>query len=314
MYASADLFISRFELARQDGVIPPRLEVNHARGWFVRPLVSARRDVVRRPLPAGGQAPTPPPTSAISCIPPVPGPDWICQDGGWLPLGHPLIRPSGETPPPPPPPTSANNCIPPAPGPEWVCVTGGNWVQPDHPLALLNPLPPPPPPSPPPDVTGGPPGTCLTPDPYAGAGGRFGLLGLFGLCMDGDWVPIGHPLANDYLGRPLATDYSGIYTLTLITGDCTAEVPDVMKQRVYTARIEQNGATVQVFLSGADFLLRSNSFTGIVVSTDQIRFSSPGGASTTTTAIFPWAKTSSVWAPSSLSAPSMPPRTSTVRV
>ena len=50
-------------------------------------------------LPAGGQAPTPPPASAISCIPPVPGPDWICQDGGWLPLGHPLIRPSGETPP-----------------------------------------------------------------------------------------------------------------------------------------------------------------------------------------------------------------------
>jgi len=102
-------------------------------------------------------------------------------------------------------------------------------------------------------------------------------LGLFGLCVDGDWVPIGHPLANDYLGRPLATDYSGIYTLTLITGDCTAEVPDVMKQRVYTARIEQNGATVQVFLSGADFLLRSNSFTGIVVSTDQIRFQLSGG-------------------------------------
>ena len=50
-------------------------------------------------LPAGGQAPTPPPASAISCIPPVPGPDWICQDGNWLPLGHPLIRPSGETPP-----------------------------------------------------------------------------------------------------------------------------------------------------------------------------------------------------------------------
>jgi hypothetical protein len=79
-------------------------------------------------------------------------------------------------------------------------------------------------------------------------------------------------LANDYLGRPLATDYTGIYTLTLIAGDCTAEVPDVMKQRVYTARIEQNGATLQVFLSGADFLLRSNSFTGIVVSSDQVRF------------------------------------------
>jgi hypothetical protein len=97
-------------------------------------------------------------------------------------------------------------------------------------------------------------------------------LGLFGLCVDGDWVPIGPPLATDYLGRPLATNYSGIYTLTLIAGDCPAEVPDVLKQRVYTARIEQNGATVQVFLSGADFLPGSNSFTGIVVSPDEIRF------------------------------------------
>ena len=52
---------------------------------------------------------------------------------------------------------------------------------------------------------------------------------VFGFYVDGDWVPNGHPLANDYLGRPLATDYSGIYTLTLIAGDCTAEVPDVVK-------------------------------------------------------------------------------------
>ena len=89
--------------------------------------------------------------------------------------------------------------------------------------------------------------------------------------MNGDWIPIGHPLATDYLGRPLAIDYSGIYTLTLIADDCTAEVPDVLKQRVYTARIEQTGARVQVFLSGADFLPGSN-FAGIVVSPDEIRF------------------------------------------
>ena len=73
-------------------------------------------------LPAGGQAPTPPPpTSAISCLPPVPEGDWICQDGGWLPLGHPLIRPSGETTPTPPsPPTGGTGtpegCMPPVPG------------------------------------------------------------------------------------------------------------------------------------------------------------------------------------------------------
>ena len=69
----------------------------------------------------------------------------------------------------------------------------------------------------------------------------------------------------------MATDYSGFYTLTLIADDCTAAVPDVMKRRVYTARIEQIGAILQVFLSGADFLPGSN-FAGIVVSPDEIRF------------------------------------------
>ena len=97
------------------------------------------------------------------------------------------------------------------------------------------------------------------------------MLGLFGVCIDGGWVPNGHQLVADYLGRPLAIDYSGIYTLTLIAGDCTAEVPDVLKQRVYTARIEQIGARVYVFPSGADFLPGSN-FGGIVVSQDEIRF------------------------------------------
>ena len=225
-------------------------------------------------LPAGGQAPTPPPTSAISCIPPVPGPDWICQDGGWLPLGHPLIRPSGEAPPPPTPPTGGTGtpegCIPPVPGPDWVC-QDAQWYPLGHPelrasAPSMTPAPPAPPPLP--TITGTP-GRCLIPDPFAGA--RGGFFGLFGVCVNGDWYPIGHPLATDYLGRPLATDYSGIYTLTLIADDCTAEVPDVLKHRVYTARIEQNGATVQVFLSGADFLPGSN-FAGIVVSPDEIRF------------------------------------------
>lgn len=223
------------------------------------------------PLASGGQLPAPPPTSANGCSPPVPGPDWVCQDGGWLPPGHPLIRASGEPPPPPaPPPTSANGCIPPVPGPDWIC-HGGNWVPPGHPL--LGASVPPAPSTPPAPAVGVPPFECTTSDPFAEARGRFGLLGLFGVCIDGGWVPIGHPLASDYLGRPLAIDYAGIYTLTLIANDCTAEVPDVVKRRVYTATVEQSGATLHVFLEGADFLPGSNrSFTGIVVSADEIRF------------------------------------------
>ena len=27
-----------------------------------------------------------------TCTIPAPGPGWVCQDGGWLPPGHPLIR------------------------------------------------------------------------------------------------------------------------------------------------------------------------------------------------------------------------------
>ena len=65
----------------------------------------------------------------------------------------------------------------------------------------------------------------------------------------------------------------GVLQQTLIADACTAQVPDVLKQRVYTARLEQNGATVHVFLSGADFWPGGNAFSGVVVSTDQIRFS-----------------------------------------
>jgi hypothetical protein len=106
----------------------------------------------------------------------------------------------------------------------------------------------------------------MTSDPFAG------FFGFFGVCIDGGWVPIGHPLASDYLGRPLVTDYAGIYTLRLIAGGCTGQAPDVVKRRVYTARVEQIGATLRVFLSGADFLPGSNSFSGVVVSADVIRF------------------------------------------
>jgi len=45
-----------------------------------------------------------------TCTIPAPGPGWVCQDGGWLPPGHPLIRP--PTPAPPAPPDSLNTPSP----------------------------------------------------------------------------------------------------------------------------------------------------------------------------------------------------------
>lgn len=39
----------------------------------------------------------------VPCAPPQPGSSWVCQDGGWLPPGHPSIRPTQPPPPPPPP-------------------------------------------------------------------------------------------------------------------------------------------------------------------------------------------------------------------
>ncbi len=198
----------------------------------------------------------------------MPGPDWVCVAGGnWVQPDHPLAL-LNPLPPPPTTPTSGNSCVPPMPGPTWVCVAGGNWVQPDHPLALLNPLPPPPttPTPPPPTAVGGPPFVCPTSDPFAG------FFAPFGVCIGDGWVPIGHSLASDYLGRPLALNYSGTYTLTILADDCSVAVPEVVKQRVYTAHVVQSGATLNVALTGANFLPGSNSFSGVVVSANEIRF------------------------------------------
>ena len=102
------------------------------------------------------------------------------------------------------------------------------------------------------------------------------------MCIDGAWVPIGHSLASDYLGRPLAINYSGTYTLTILVGDCSVEVPEVVKQRVYTAHVVQSGARLNVALTGADFWPGSNSFSGVVVSASEIRFEIIGFVG------FPW--------------------------
>jgi hypothetical protein len=67
-------------------------------------------------------------------------------------------------------------------------------------------------------------------------------------------------------------DYSGLYTLTVIAGGCAAGYPEAGKKRVYTARVQQTGASLQVFLSGADFRPRSDSFKGVVSGTGEITF------------------------------------------
>lgn len=150
------------------------------------------------------------------------------------------------------------------PGPTWLCVDG-NWVPPDHPLAAGLP-----------GFVGGTggsggssgsgsngtTGTCTTPDPF------IGIRGLEGVCVDGSWVPSNHPIA---LAQPV-TDYSGVYTLTLTADSCSQGFPEAAKQRVYTARIQQSGRDMLVFLSGADLLLLSGTFAGRVSVTGEVSF------------------------------------------
>lgn len=75
------------------------------------------------------------------------------------------------------------------PGSEWVCFNGG-WVPLGHPLLDSAPMSPPLQPAaasaPVPALSNG----CTTPDPF------LGITGLFGVCVNGGWVPVGHPLAG----------------------------------------------------------------------------------------------------------------------
>jgi hypothetical protein len=69
-----------------------------------------------------------------------------------------------------------------------------------------------------------------------------------------------------------AVNYEGTYTLTIHARSCSSTVPDEVKVRSYRANVQQTGAKVQVFLSGADFLRRSDAFTGQVGANGSIRF------------------------------------------
>ena len=148
-------------------------------------------------------------TTSLSAVPLIlpprcltfkPGPDWVCVGGGdWVPPDHaaaagaftfpqPALVPPVAPAQPAPQGGGATGCPSVSPGPDWVCVAGGNWVRPDHPLAVSTPAISPPPslPAPPTPPTG-----CTTPDPFAG------IPGMRGVCIgNNNWVPVGHPLAG----------------------------------------------------------------------------------------------------------------------
>jgi hypothetical protein len=101
-------------------------------------------------------------------------------------------------PPPSPTPTptptqSPSACPGTAPVPGWVCVSG-NWLPPDHPLAIGASSPAPTPtPTPAPAPTPAP-GTCPGTAPVAGW-----------LCVSGNWLPPDHPLAVGATPTPTPT-------------------------------------------------------------------------------------------------------------
>ena len=64
-------------------------------------------------------------------------------------------------------------------------------------------------------------------------------------------------------------DFAGEYSLTVAGERCEGFHPPV---RVYTARIEQTGAQLQVSLSGADFWKDGNRFAGTVMPNGDVRF------------------------------------------
>jgi hypothetical protein len=52
------------------------------------------------------------------------------------------------------------------------------------------------------------------------------------------------------VGLRYPLDYSGVYTLTMTARSCSPGFPEELKRRVYTARLEQTGADLRVYLSG----------------------------------------------------------------
>jgi hypothetical protein len=121
-----------------------------------------------------------------------PGRDWICVNGGWVDANHPLAKvgqPSAPVPSPEPAaPPGVQPCPTVQPGPTWKCVNGG-WLPADHPDALTV--------APAPVVPSLPPLAPLpSPIGCAGADPFVAIPGMVGICVNGNWVPLGHPLAG----------------------------------------------------------------------------------------------------------------------
>ena len=66
-------------------------------------------------------------------------------------------------------------------------------------------------------------------------------------------------------------DYSGLYTLIITSVQCTPGFPEFAKTRIYTARLEQSGASLVVDL--ADATLQSRRFAGVLEPDGDLKFS-----------------------------------------
>lgn len=152
---------------------------------------------VQAPSPAPAPAPAPVPDTS-SCPGDAPVSGWVCVTGDWVPPDHPRALAATTSTPAPTPtatPTPAytsdtSSCPGSAPVTGWVCVRG-DWVPPDHPLALAagtstapaTPAPTQTPTSTPPPATAG---TCPGTAPGVG----------WVCTSSGGWVPPDHPLAK----------------------------------------------------------------------------------------------------------------------
>jgi hypothetical protein len=67
-------------------------------------------------------------------------------------------------------------------------------------------------------------------------------------------------------------NYTGVYTLIITSVQCTPGFPEFAKTRVYTARLEQSGASLVVDLADANFVLPAG-FAGVLEPDGDLKFS-----------------------------------------